>query len=122
VCTIASARAAIVGAVLVAAMVSSSCWFQASTTLSPVAARAGATPTRAASPTLATSSTTTMVGSLRAMASTCLGLVRTGTSAEHAGAGGRSSRQTLAEPSDRNKVDGVAKLGDRSSYGDVPGR
>ena len=50
--TTAKARAAMVGAVLVALMVSSVSWFQARTTLSPVAARAGwGRPTVATRPT-----------------------------------------------------------------------
>src|SRR5215208_8025620 len=43
--TTANARAAMVGPVLVAVMAFRTCWFQARTTLSPVAACAGATPT-----------------------------------------------------------------------------
>src|SRR5918995_2709495 len=65
----ARARAAMVGPVLVAAMLSRSCWFQARTTLSPpVAAPAGARPARTAvNPTLQTRSRIRRIGSLRAV-------------------------------------------------------
>jgi hypothetical protein len=60
--TTANARAAMVGPVLVATMASRTRWFQASTTLSPASARAGATPTRAVSPTLNARTTARMTG------------------------------------------------------------
>src|SRR5215208_6287911 len=94
--TTARARAAMVGPVLVATMASRTCWFQARTTLPSVAAPAGATPTRAAvTPTLTANSTAKIMGNLRAaIASTTSSLVRTGDSAERAGAGcgGRAGR------------------------------
>ena len=93
----AKARAAIVGPVLVTAMLSKSCWFQAKTTLSPpVAAPAGAKPARpAVNPTLKMRSRTRMMGSLRAaMAEPPRTWCRPEYSAEHAGAGrgGRAGR------------------------------
>src|SRR5918993_1151809 len=65
--TTARARTAMVGPSLVCWMVSRTCWFQPRTTLSRVAAPAGATPPGAAvNPTLTAKSTAKIMGSLRA--------------------------------------------------------
>src|SRR5512132_4092406 len=66
VCTTANARAAMLGPVLVATMASSTCWFQARTTLSPLPARAGwGLPTVATRPKVRTSATPMTVVTLR---------------------------------------------------------
>src|SRR5215217_774840 len=105
--TTAKARAAMVGAVLVSLMAFRTCWFQATTTLSPVAACAGAKPTRAAvSPTLTATSTARMMGSLRAaMALTTSKLVRTGDSAGTRGQG------EAVEPPDSSRPPLASKIG-----------
>ena len=108
--TTANARAAMVGPVLVCLMAFTICWFQARTTLSPVAACAAATPTRAAvSPTLTTRSTARMMGSLRAaMASTALNLVRTGRLGRSRGQGEAVEPPDSSRPPLANKIDMAA--------------